>query len=159
MHSYGGYGMMQKEAGESSGCDGQFKPHGKKFEEGRAAARLLEQCSSLGDCELMIRGLDVSLTRLEAALTGLEDISASYQVCVDKEHNLDVVDVYIRPDEPMDELFVNRKQKKAIIRRVARAVKSVAGVTPRVSVVKQPKCCAGSGRVTVLDKRRKPYFV
>lgn len=157
--------MISEDAEECIGCSGQIEQD-IKCRNSRDAAKMLEMLSCKMDCKLMIRGHNVSLSRLQEVLAGLEDIRASYRVCVDKEHNLDVVDVYVAPDEPV-ETFLVQCEEETVKHKVAKAVRNVLGVTPRVSIIEHleqikqgKKWNADDGeRVIVLDHRKTIHFV
>ncbi len=98
----------------------------EKCECGRTMARMDRIFYGEGDI-VQIRGNDVSVSRIDAALADLQDVEASYIMCVREEHNLDVVDVYIvSSGTGAQESGPDRR------RMVADAVSGIIGVRPNV---------------------------
>lgn len=107
------------------------KIHYGKCECGRTMARMDRLCHGPDDI-LQVRGNDVHVSRLEAALSELQGIKASYIIRVKTEHNYDVVDVCVVADQ------ANGMPVQGVKRMVADTVSRIIGMEPGVY-------CAGSG--------------
>lgn len=127
---------------------------------GRTMARFDRICDGMSDV-LFIRGNSVSSFQIEAALSKLQDIEASYIVCIRREHNLDVVDIYIEGSLINGELLSDGREE--VKRRVANAVGSVIGIMPHVYYAASQSArfvtgasagISGGRKVTVVDERR-----
>lgn len=123
----------------------------KKCDCGRTTARI-EYFSERTDDMLIIRGNSVFPPQIESALLALEDINASYMVCVKREHNLDIVEVFIKPAEFSRSSFT--EDEESIKRRVAKAVRNVIGMMPKV-IMADEKISRhfDEEKVTIFDKR------
>ncbi len=104
----------------------------EKCECGRTMARIDRICESTDDM-LMVRGNSVFAIQIETVLLNLQNINASYVVCIRKEHHLDVVDIYIEIDSRKREML--SESEEAVKHRVADAVSNVIGLMPRVHCV------------------------
>ncbi|MDE6619893.1 MAG: phenylacetate--CoA ligase [Lachnospiraceae bacterium] len=101
----------------------------EKCECGRTMARIDRIFESADDI-VLIRGSSVFVLQIEMALSELQNIDAFYVVCIRREHNLDVVDIYIEIDRRKREML--SESEEAVKHQVANAVGSVIGIMPRV---------------------------
>ncbi len=123
----------------------------EKCECGRTTTRMTRIANSDNDL-FMIRGTRVLRFQIEQALVGLSDMETGYTVRIDKEHNLDVVDVIIKSCKHSKASQIQGEE--SIKSKVENAMKGVIGMMPRVSIadkeiVNRFEC----GKVTVLDQR------
>lgn len=129
--------------------------HYEKCGCGRTMARMDRICGRTDDI-VVIRGNSVFAVRIEAALSDLQDIDASYIVCIRREHNLDVVDVYIEGGRTDGALLPDCGEGAKS--RVADAVCSVIGMMPNVHFAENGTLEALAGscarrKVTIVDQR------
>ncbi len=92
---------------------------------------------------LIIRGVNVYPSQVEAVLVGLPDIAPHYQLVVERRGSLDTVTVEVEAQPGIEPRAFDR-----IADRVAHHIKSLIGITTDV-VVKQPgddSALAGQGR-------------
>jgi phenylacetate-CoA ligase len=98
---------------------------------GRTHLRIL-RITGRDDDMLIIRGVNIYPSQIEAILIGLPDISPHYQVVVERHGSLDQVSVEVEAQPGVDPQSFD-----AIARRVAHHIKSMAGISTHV-LVKQP---------------------
>lgn len=101
---------------------------------------------------ITIRGKNVLRFQIEDALAALSDMETAYTVYIDKEHNLDMVDVII--EFCRHSKAVQMQGEEIIKSKVKNALRGIIGIIPRVSIadkeiVNRFEC----GKVTVLDQR------
>lgn len=101
----------------------------EKCECGRTMARM-DRLSCEADDMLQIRGCSVPVSRIEAALSGLQDIKASYILRIRREHHFDVVDIYMEGAGMRGALV--SESRADVKRRVADTVRRMIGVEPVV---------------------------
>lgn len=139
---------------------GYTKINYAKCECGRTMARMDRICYGIDDM-IQIRGNSVSVSQVEAALSELQDLEAFYIICIRKEHQLDVVDVYME-SAGMNGVLVSENRAE-VKRRVADAVYHIIGVEPDVYCAESERrkdferIFRGMDmgkRVTVVDERR-----
>ncbi|MDE7203568.1 MAG: phenylacetate--CoA ligase [Lachnospiraceae bacterium] len=135
----------------------------EKCECGRTMARM-DRLDYGTDDILQIRGNSVSVSQIEAALSGLQGIEASYIICIRKEHHLDVVDVFME-DSRMNEALVSGCGTD-VKSQAADAVRNVIGVEPNVYYAESEKMKAFRGsfnegsemyagrKVSIVDERK-----
>lgn len=119
---------------------------------GRTTARI-DRMYEKAEEVLFIRGSIVFICRIEAVLSEIQDRGISYIVCVRKEHNLDVVDVYIQGSGIKGELLSD--QASVLKRKVADTLYNVIGIIPKVHFA---ECGMDAGvkgkKVTIVDERK-----
>jgi phenylacetate-CoA ligase len=118
---------------------------------GRTHVRIM-RVTGRNDDMLIIRGVNVYPSQVEAVLVGLPGLAPHYQIVLTKDGALDAMTVEVEPDAPMSEA-----QRAAKAREVAHHIKSMIGVTCSV-VVKLPGDIPRSqGKaVRVRDLRKGP---
>jgi phenylacetate-CoA ligase len=110
---------------------------------GRAHARL-ERITGRNDDMLIIRGVNVYPSQIEAVLIGLPDIAPHYQLVVERRGSLDELTIEVESDNP------------GAAERVRQHVKSMIGVTAAVKVMKPGEVPRSQGKaVRVRDLRPK----
>ncbi len=117
----------------------------EKCECGRTMARMDKVFYGENDV-LQIRGNDVPVSQIDAALSAVQDREASYILYVRKEHNYDVVDVYIVCAEKNGAAVRGEDRRRA----VADAVAAVIGTQPVVyyaRIAKSGALCGTHGEV------------
>lgn len=120
----------------------------ERCECGRTTARISRFGEKAVD-ELVIRGNNVQPDEIVSALLKLSDFDAAYRVSVCREHNLDIVDVFIEPDANSDASLVERMKGK-----VERTLRSVIGMSPRITIADKGSVRNFSDeRISVVDNR------
>ena len=117
----------------------------EKCECGRTMARMDKVFYGENDV-LQVRGNDVPVSQIDAALSAVQDREASYILYVRKEHNYDVVDVYIVCAEKNGAAARGEDRRRA----VADAVAAVIGTQPVVyyaRIAKSGALCGTHGEV------------
>jgi phenylacetate-CoA ligase len=117
---------------------------------GRTHLRIL-RITGRNDDMLIIRGVNVYPSQVEAVLVGLPDIAPHYQLVVERRGSLDHVNVEVEAEPGVDESWFD-----AIARRVAHHIKSLVGITTDVIVKRPGELPRSQGKaVRVRDLRPK----
>ncbi|HET9717915.1 MAG TPA: phenylacetate--CoA ligase [Pseudolabrys sp.] len=120
---------------------------------GRTHVRIM-RVTGRNDDMLIIRGVNVYPSQIEAVLVGLPGLAPHYQIVLTREGALDAmtVDVEVAPGIALSEAERERKSQA-----VAHHIKSLIGVTCSVSVKAEGEVPRSQGKaVRVVDKRSKP---
>ena len=119
---------------------------------GRTHVRIL-RVTGRDDDMLIIRGVNVYPSQVEAVLVGFPGLAPHYQIVLNREGALDTmtVEVEIAPGEPSEEPARARKANE-----VAHHIKSLIGVTCKVTVKSAGEVPRSQGKaVRVKDERKK----
>ena len=123
-----------------------------KCECGRTSARI-SRFKGRTDDMLIIRGVNVFPSQVESALLGMGEVTPHYLLIVDRENNLDSLEVMVEVNEKFfsDEI----KELSILSNRIGATLKSALGVACKVRLV-EPKTIERSiGKaVRVIDKRK-----
>jgi len=120
---------------------------------GRTHVRIM-RVTGRDDDMLIIRGVNVYPSQVEAVLVGFPGLAPHYQIVLTREGALDAmtVEIEMSPDAPRDEPACAAKASE-----VARHIKSLIGVTCGVSVKAPNEVPRSQGKaVRVRDMRKKP---
>jgi phenylacetate-CoA ligase len=117
---------------------------------GRTHARIL-RITGRNDDMLIIRGVNVYPSQIEAVIVGRPQLAPHYQLVVTREGVLDEVQIEVEAQPGVDkELF------PALGRDLSHAVKVQAGISTRVTVLPEGAIARSQGKaVRVRDLRRK----
>jgi phenylacetate-CoA ligase len=117
---------------------------------GRTHLRIL-RVTGRNDDMLIIRGVNIYPSQIEAILVGLPDIAPHYQLVVERHGSLDHVNVEVEAQPGVDPQSFG-----AIAQRVAHHIKSLAGISTDVLVKKPGELPRSQGKaVRVRDLRPK----
>jgi len=117
---------------------------------GRTHLRIL-RITGRNDDMLIIRGVNVYPSQVEAVLVGLPDIAPHYQLVVKRQGSLDHVDVEVEAQPGVDESAFEQ-----LAHRVAHHIKSLVGITTNVIVKRPGEIPRSQGKaVRVRDLRPK----
>jgi phenylacetate-CoA ligase len=106
--------------------------HREKCECGRTLVRM-ERVSGRTDDMLIIRGVNVFPSQVEAILLGIEGTQPHYRILVDREGALDDIEVQV---EVEDEFFSDKiRELEAFERKVRAAIETVLGLRVRVRLM------------------------
>jgi phenylacetate-CoA ligase len=105
------------------------------------------------DDMLIIRGVNVFPSQIESILMEFEAVEPHYQLIVDREGNLDTLEIQV---EVNDRVFSDEvKNLEKLERRIEGDIKEMLGVTCRCKLVEPKTIQRSEGKATrVIDKRR-----
>ncbi|MDD2897172.1 MAG: phenylacetate--CoA ligase [Desulfuromonadaceae bacterium] len=120
---------------------------------GRTHARIARM-SGRSDDMLIIRGVNVFPSQIEAILVGIEGIEPHYMLIVDRNGTLDTLTVQV---EVSEQLFSDEiKVLQALSRRVEKEIKDMLGVTCTAKLVEPKTIQRSEGKAQrVIDNRKK----
>ena len=118
---------------------------------GRTHARL-ERMSGRSDDMLIIRGVNVFPSQIESVLMNIEGVEPHYQLIVDREENLDTLEVQVEVNE---ETFSDEiKVLQDLSGRIRKEIKDLLGITCRVRLVEPKTIARSEGKAKrVIDRR------
>ena len=119
---------------------------------GRTHARITRM-SGRSDDMLIIRGVNVFPSQIEAILVGIEGVEPHYLLVVDRVGNLDTLEVQVEVDEQLfsDEIKVLQRLAK----QIEKEIKVMLGVTCSAKLVEPKTIQRSEGKATrVIDKRK-----
>jgi phenylacetate-CoA ligase len=117
---------------------------------GRSHVRILRVTGRTDDM-LIIRGVNVYPSQLEAILVGLPGLSPHYQIVLTREGALDDITIEVEPENPLGEAERGRKAEE-----VCHQIKSMIGVTCAVAIKAPGEVPRSQGKaVRVRDMRKK----
>ena len=105
------------------------------------------------DDMIIIRGINVFPSQIESVLMHIEGIEPHYQLIVDREGSLDILEVQVEVNERIfsDEL----KQLEKLEKRVEKEIKEMLGTTCRCKLVEPKTIQRSEGKAKrVIDKRK-----
>jgi phenylacetate-CoA ligase len=120
---------------------------------GRTHARIL-RVTGRNDDMLIIRGVNVYPSQIEAVMVGRQGVSPHYQLVVQREGNLDTLTVEVEAEPGM---ATSQDAYDGIAKDVTHHIKSMIGVSCRVVVLSPGEIPRSMGKaVRVRDLRKKP---
>ncbi|MCE5282551.1 MAG: phenylacetate--CoA ligase [Deltaproteobacteria bacterium] len=121
---------------------------------GRTLHRM-DRVMGRSDDMLIIRGVNVFPSQIEAVLMAIKGVEPHYQLIVDRTGNLDTLEVQV---EVSDQLFSNADEVKVLQnmeRRIVKDIKDYLGVSAKVKLVEPKSLQRFEGKASrVLDKRQ-----
>jgi phenylacetate-CoA ligase len=118
---------------------------------GRTHARI-SRMSGRSDDMLIIRGVNVFPSQIESILVGIEGVEPHYLLIVDRNENLDTLEVQVEVDERIfsDEVKILQKLSK----RIEKEIKDMLGVTCTAKLVEPKTIQRSEGKAKrVIDNR------
>jgi phenylacetate-CoA ligase len=118
---------------------------------GRTHMRL-ERMSGRSDDMLIIRGVNVFPSQIESVLFNIDGVEPHYQLIVDREENLDTLEVQVEVNEQTfsDEV----KVLQDLTGRIRKEIKDLLGVTCKVRLVEPKSIARSEGKAQrVIDRR------
>jgi len=118
---------------------------------GRSHARL-ERMSGRSDDMMIIRGVNVFPSQIEAILMKIEGVEPHYQLVIDREENLDTLEIHVEVDEAIfsDEV----KVLQGLSKEIRNQIKEMLGVTCEVRLVEPKTIARSEGKAQrVIDNR------
>ncbi|OHB32269.1 MAG: phenylacetate--CoA ligase [Desulfuromonadaceae bacterium GWC2_58_13] len=120
---------------------------------GRTHVRL-ERMSGRTDDMLIIRGVNVFPSQIESVLINIEGVEPHYQLIVDREENLDTLEVQVEVNEQSfsDEVKILQELSS----RIQKEIKEMLGVTCKVRLVEPKTIARSEGKAKrVIDNRKE----
>lgn len=118
---------------------------------GRTHVRL-ERMSGRSDDMLIIRGVNVFPSQIESVLVAIDGIEPHYMLIVDREDNLDTLEIQVEVNEKTfsDEI----KVLQVLSARIRKEIKDLLGITCKVRLVEPKTIARSEGKAKrVIDKR------
>jgi phenylacetate-CoA ligase len=119
---------------------------------GRTFVRM-QRITGRTDDMLIIRGVNVFPSQIESVLMQVEGVEPHYQLIVDREGNLDTLEVQVEVNEKVfsDEI----KQLERLEKRIEKDIKEMFGVTCKCKLVEPKTIQRSEGKAKrVIDKRK-----
>ena len=123
-----------------------------KCECGRTSARISRFKGRVDDM-LIIRGVNVFPSQVEAALIDVEEVSPHYMIIVDRVNNLDTLEIQVEvnPQYMTDEI----RGIEALTKKITHVLSQALGLNPKVKIVEPQTLVRSEGKaVHVIDKRK-----
>jgi phenylacetate-CoA ligase len=112
----------------------------------------MERVLKRSDDMLIIRGVNVFPSQIEAILVDIEGLEPNYQVIIDKAGALDVMDLQVEVNDKIFSDSGSIKQLQKIEQRIVKDMRDYLGVSARVKLV-QPNTLKKAD-AKIIDKRR-----
>ncbi len=123
----------------------------KKCECGRTLARI-SRFKGRSDDMLIIRGVNVFPSQVEAALMEVEGINQHFLMIVDRVNNLDVLEVWVEAEE---EYFADEAKLNSLVKNITHLLKQALGLAVNVKPVKPKTIERSEGKAKrVIDNRQ-----
>jgi phenylacetate-CoA ligase len=119
---------------------------------GRTSARISRFKGRVDDM-LIIRGVNVFPSQVEAALIDVEEVSPHYMIIVDRVNNLDTLEIQVEvnPKFYTDEI----RGIEALTKKISHVLSQALGLNPKVKIVEPNTLVRSEGKaVHVIDKRK-----
>ena len=119
---------------------------------GRTSARISRFKGRVDDM-LIIRGVNVFPSQIEAALVEVEEVTPHYMMIVDRVNNLDTLEVQVEIDQRFytDEIRVI----EALTKKIAHVIQQALGISAKVKIVEPQTLLRSQGKaVHVIDNRK-----
>jgi len=113
----------------------------------------MERVSGRSDDMLIIRGVNVFPSQIESVLMNIEGVEPHYLLFVDRQGNLDTLDLQVEVNEKVfsDEV----KNLQSLGRRIEKEIKDLLGVSVGVKLVEPKTIQRSEGKAQrVIDKRK-----
>ena len=102
---------------------------------------------------LIIRGVNVFPSQVEAALVDVQEVSPHYMIIVDRVNNLDTLEIQveINPQYYTDEI----RGLEMLTKKITHVLSQALGLNPKVKIVEPQTLVRSEGKaVHVVDKRK-----
>ncbi len=119
---------------------------------GRTSARIAK-FKGRSDDMLIIRGVNVFPSQIEAALCGVDEVTPHYMMIVDRVNNLDTLEVQVElnPKYYTDEVRV----LESLTKKIAHVILQALGINAKIKIVEPQTLVRSEGKaVHVIDKRK-----
>ena len=119
---------------------------------GRTSARISRFKGRVDDM-LIIRGVNVFPSQVEAALVDVEEVTPHYMMIVDRVNNLDTLEIQVEIDQKYytDEI----RAIEALNKKITHIIQQALGISAKIKIVEPQTLVRSEGKaVHVLDKRK-----
>ena len=119
---------------------------------GRTSARISRFKGRVDDM-LIIRGVNVFPSQIEAALVEVDEVTPHYMMIVDRVNNLDTLEVQVEVDQKYytDEV----RTIEALTKKIAHVIQQALGISAKVKIVEPQTLVRSEGKaVHVIDNRK-----
>jgi len=119
---------------------------------GRTTARISKFCGRSDDM-LIIRGVNVFPSQVEAALIEVKELTPHYMIIVDRVNNLDTLEIQLEVDEKYytDEI----KEIEKLTKKIGHVINQALGLNAKIKIVEPRALQRSEGKaVHVIDKRK-----
>ena len=119
---------------------------------GRTSARISRFKGRVDDM-LIIRGVNVFPSQVEAALINVKEVTPHYMMIVDRVNNLDTLEIQVEIDQQYytDEV----RAIEALTKKIAHTIQQALGVNAKIKIVEPQTLVRSEGKaVHVIDKRK-----
>ena len=119
---------------------------------GRTSARITKFKGRVDDM-LIIRGVNVFPSQIEAALCEVKEVTPHYMMIVDRVNNLDTLEIQV---ELNNEFYTDEiRGIEAITKKIAHAINQALGINAKIKIVEPQTLVRSEGKaVHVIDKRK-----
>ena len=102
---------------------------------------------------LIIRGVNVFPSQVEAALIEVEEVTPHYMMIVDRVNNLDTLEVQVELDQ---KYYTDEVRKiEALTKKIAHVIQQALGINAKVKIVEPQSLVRSQGKaVHVIDNRK-----
>jgi phenylacetate-CoA ligase len=120
---------------------------------GRTTVRM-KKITGRSDDMLIIRGVNLFPSQIEHVLLELGETSAHYMLYVDRENNLDTLELKVELDET--KLTDTIRDLQNLSRKISHALNSAIGLSVKVTLVEPKTIARSEGKaIRVIDNRKK----
>lgn len=120
---------------------------------GRTHVRM-DRVTGRSDDMLIIRGVNVFPSQIEAVLVGIEGLEPHYQLVVDRVGTLDTLEVQVEVNEKIFSDAGEVKVLQKIEKRIVKDLKDYLGITAKIKLVQPKSLQRSEGKASrVIDKR------
>ena len=124
----------------------------EKCECGRTLVRM-EKITGRSDDMLIIRGVNLFPSQIEHVLLELRETSPHYMLYVDRENNLDTLELQVEVDEAY---FTDKiRELQTLSRKIQHAIQGAIGLSIKVSLVEPQTIARSEGKAKRVIDRRK----
>ena len=119
---------------------------------GRTSARISRFKGRVDDM-LIIRGVNVFPSQVEAALVGVKEVTPHYMMIVDRVNNLDTLEIQVEIDQKYytDEI----RAIEALNKKITHTIQQALGINAKIKIVEPQTLVRSEGKaVHVIDKRK-----
>lgn len=119
---------------------------------GRTSARISRFKGRVDDM-LIIRGVNVFPSQVEAALINVQEVTPHYMMIVDRVNNLDTLEIQVEIDQKYytDEV----KAIEALTKKISHTIQQALGINAKIKIVEPQTLVRSEGKaVHVIDKRK-----
>ena len=116
--------------------------------------RRIARMSGRSDDMLIIRGVNVFPSQIESVLVSIEGVEPHYQLIVEREENLDTLEIQVEVNEQTfsDEI----KVLQDLSNRIRHEIKDLLGITCKVRLVEPKTIARSEGKAKrVIDRRKE----